>query len=872
MAAPQRLSAGKLSPSARPVDTFLTFDANSTPAAPAQLAKLPQVKRVTSFQGGGKKDVQGVNSAAELADALKPLSKLYDAGVEMYTSDQYRRGQNEILKAAANVNRDTITKGLAYAEDNRELSRENPIAGVLMDEANPFRQAGRVNQASQFVATLTPRLFESEWIKKGGDLSKLDPGDPAILQVKSRVTTSLADMFQLDEFSPGFQQYVLPQINRSSEWLSAQQLKGYTAYQKDVGVRQASAVMTGLLYDPQTTPERWDAFIKQFGKQFGVTGEPQKMIENALMQTVGDLQTTLGDLKNPRRQHAAAALNILQNMPSGVVDANGAQIPVGILYQNEILSESAEKTRDLATIRNGRVALAEDAVDDALDQSTSLTMNPQQMAAQFAALRADKTGKYDDLSDAELWAVISSRSEAAQGFQEAMFNQDSIEDFFTTQEFAIGSDWNEAAANSTFRALIEDAPTKLKKELLNRWRSLRSQKERDSGGEIDSTVLSTSLKNSTNAIVNTILPVGGMEMIAVAEEQGVDILTYMMSQKPKEAAAIQRIRTYLQKQAAGEIRRQTAEKGRFLKPEEQSQVFTDIQNKTLADEKLMKSFGVNPEAPEPETPSTTNTPKPRNSDKPEPKPEPLSFYQPGQAVPEAALTEGKPIYGQKDTTALLLQAANGKPIPANVKRAARASGMTTGQFLIQQADLLGLPIPDGMRQRVQKVARIEQGAAESIASAAPVSSSPLAYASNALFNILTGTAPAAAATRPMPSGAQQLQVVPSSQYIATTGLGKSADGMTQTLHGIQGRNGYDKDHGVGNDHVHHGAPDQQTALALANFLKSNGVPITEFKPWGSVAPVHRDQGHYNGMSMDIPVGVEEHDRILRLIDTFYRSR
>ena len=162
MAAPQRLQSGRISPSARPVDTFLQFDANPTPAAPTQLSKLPQVKRVASFQGGGKRDVQGVNSFEELADALKPLSKLYDAGAEMYASDQYRRGQNEILRAAANVNRDTIAKGLAYAEDNRQLSRENPVAGVLMDEANPFRQAGRVNQASQYVATLTPRLFEAE--------------------------------------------------------------------------------------------------------------------------------------------------------------------------------------------------------------------------------------------------------------------------------------------------------------------------------------------------------------------------------------------------------------------------------------------------------------------------------------------------------------------------------------------------------------------------------------------------------------------------------------------------------------------------------------------------------------------------------------
>ena len=52
-----------------------------------------------------------------------------------------------------------------------------------------------------------------------------------------------------------------------------------------------------------------------------------------------------------------------------------------------------------------------------------------------------------------------------------------------------------------------------------------------------------------------------------------------------------------------------------------------------------------------------------------------------------------------------------------------------------------------MREKVERVARVEQGTSDSFASAAPTSNGPLAYASNALFNILTGTAPAVAATR-----------------------------------------------------------------------------------------------------------------------------
>ena len=743
MAAPQRLQSANISPSARPVDTFLQYDANPAPAQPAQLAKLPQVKGIQSFQRGGRRDVQGVNPFEELATALAPLSKLYDAGVEMYASDQYRQGQNEILRAASNVNRDTIIKGLQYTEDNRQLSRENPVAGVLMDQANPFRQAGRVNQASQWVGGLTPQLFKAEWVKKGGDLSKLDPSDPAVLQVKADVTGRIAGYFGLDEFSPGFQQYVIPQINRSSDWFTDQQIAGHTKYQKTVGVKQASDQMTSMLFDPRTTPESWNSMLLQFGSQFGITGEPQEMVKEAILRSAGELITISGDLSNPGRQQALAALEVLKNLPSGVQDANGIDIPVGRMYGPDILSEAADVTRDLKTLREGRVAIAEEALQDDLDLNTDVTMSPQEIARQFQIYRAKP--EYDDLSDAELWNAISGRSDAAQEYQEAMFDQDAVEDFFLEQEFALGSDWDEAAAGRRFRELIDGAPRTLQKELQNRWRALRNQKQTDTGGEIDSTVMRDSLKNSTSAILNTILPEGGIGMIKAAKAAGIPLMTWIQKFEPAKFEAIQKIRNELQKRAANRIRQETAEKKRKLRPEEQSQIFTDVMTEVLGDEKLMKSFS-------PMSASETQTqsrggPDRSGTQTTEEKPEPPTYYNTSQAVPEEVVRSGKPIYKPSDTMGLLLSAANGKPLPGNVKRAARAAGMTTGQFLLKQAQMLGISIPPPMREKVERVARVEQGVSDSIASAAPRSNDPLSYASNAVFNILSGTAPAVAVTR-----------------------------------------------------------------------------------------------------------------------------
>ena len=742
MAAPQRLQSGNISPSAAPVSSFLSFDANSSPAAPAQMPRLPQGGGVVAIQKGGTRSVQGANPIQELTNALKPLSKLYDAGVEMYASSQYQQGQNEILRAAANINRDTIVKGFKYAEDNRRLSSENPVAGVLMDQANPFRQAGRVNQASQFVATLAPRIFEAEWTRNGGNLSKLDPADPAVGAVRASLTGKIAGYFGLDEFSPGFQSYVAPAVVRADEWFGKQQLEGHVKYQKDVGVRQASQVLTGLLFDPRTTPERWNSVLAQFGAQFGITGEPQQMIENALMRTVADLRTIQGDTSNPNRQQASAALSRLQNLPSGVVDENGISIPIGQFYGAEILKESASVSRDLKTVRDGRIAQAQDALEEELDSQGTLSMDPAQLASKFAELR--KNPAYADLNDAELAEMLINRSETAQDFQELFFDQRAIEEFFEEQEFAIGADWDESKASARFRELTKDAPVKLKNELISRWRSLRGQKERDASGEIDSTTMSTGLKNATNSILNTILPEGGTGMLKKAKAKGLSLIDYIEQYAGDKFSSIQRIRDYIQKEASARIRQETAAKDRFLKPEEQSSIITDVMNKTLADDKLMKSFGVNPAAPK-DQPQAARDPE---SGLPQGKTEVPTYYSPTQQVPQEVAASGKPIYKRSDAIQLLSAAANGSLMPANVKRAARANGMSTGQFLLKQAELLGIPIPPQMREKVERVARVEQGTGQSIASAAPSSSGPLSYASNALFNILTGSAPAVASTLP----------------------------------------------------------------------------------------------------------------------------
>jgi len=866
MATPQRLSEGQLKPAASPVSTFLNYDRNPQPGRPAQLPKLAQSRGITSIQSGRQRDVQGYNPIEQLTDALAPLAGAYNKGVEMFASDQYRRGQNEILRAAANISRDTIQKSFNYAADNRALDAVNPVAGVLMDQSNPFRQAGRVNQASQWVANLTPELFRAEWIKTGGSLAKLDPGDPTITKIQSRVTSQLAQSFGLDEFSPGFQQYVIPQINKSWEWFQNKQFDAHVNHQKAIGVAQTSKVLASALLRPNPpSVEEWNGFLNQHAMQFGLTGEPQKMSKEAVLQTLQALRMMEADPEN--RQKASTAITRLVQMPSGITDTEGNPISVGVAYAPELLSETADVSRDIKTIRENQKEAALEALEMNLPDMRGVRSGSPQWATLWEQMRKDPA--YESLSDAELSEVLANISDQATRYQELTFDMDSVDDFFESQEELIGPGWDERAARARMRELRRNAPRdRLRKEITRRFEQLVDRSVKRTDGTFDQATIRRNISQASAAIIKELLPGKGLQMLQAARESGVGLIDYVRQHDATAAEALNNVENSLQIEIEAQIAKEQQDKGSPLTPGEQAKIANDVVKATLKDKALMESFRPVMEGTPPSAPASQS-----QSQGSEPPAKP-TYFTAGQPVPEDVIKSGVPIYSPSTTTSLLQSAANGKPMPATVKRAARAANMTTGEFLLRQADQLGIEVPEQMRAGVRKVAVREKGTEDTLVGSAPTSSSPLSYASNAFLNILTGTRPAAAATRPMPTpeSAQRLQVVPSSQYIATTGFGMSADGMTQTLHGIVGRNGYDKNHGVGNDHVHHGAPDQQTALALANFLKSNGVPITEFKPWGSVAPVHQDPGHYNGMSMDIPVGVEEHDRILRLIDTFYRSR
>ena len=593
-----------------------------------------------AFSAALSRDVQGVNPIQELTEALAPLGKLYDTGAQLYASSEYKKGQNEILKATANINRDQQQKSVAYAAQNREISSQNPVAGILMDQANPFRQAGRVNQASKWVATQTPAMFKAEWAKQSAELRKLDPSDPTVMAIQAKVTNQLTSSFGLDEFSPGFQDYVAPTVNKSWEWFQNEQYKARVAYDKEVGARQTTDALVSLLMQPNgPQPGIWAQTLEDAAVRYGLSGEPEKMTREAILAAHERLQLMQA---NPEtKQSATDAIGYLRQMQSGLTDSEGMPITVSEAYGVDMLSDRADISRDLKTIRDNERDLATDVLGDDPTFESTIGMDPTSPGWQltFEQLRGDPA--YDALSDAELREALLNQSEQAEEWQGVTFDPQATSNFFLEQEEAFGSDWNEGDANKRFRQLIKGAPQQVRQDLQKRWRTLREDKRREQSGELDSSMMNEQVDLKVKALVQKVFPKEGAELLRWMEENpGGDLVGYLGQIDMAKAQVVAAATGKYRRDGARAIRQATAENGGPLTPERQSEIWEETWRQNL-----------DTYTPIPEAPAVDEDKKAGQKVE--------TFYSPSQAVPAEAVRSNVPVYKPTDVTEMLGTLANG---------------------------------------------------------------------------------------------------------------------------------------------------------------------------------------------------------------------
>ena len=109
-------------------------------------------------------------------------------------------------------------------------------------------------------------------------------------------------------------------------------------------------------------------------------------------------------------------------MQSGLVDSDGQAITVGEAYGVDLLSDRADISRDLKTIRDNEKDLATDVLNEDPTFESTIGMDPTSPGWQqtFEQLRA--MPEYDALSDAELREALLNQSEQAEEWQGVTFD------------------------------------------------------------------------------------------------------------------------------------------------------------------------------------------------------------------------------------------------------------------------------------------------------------------------------------------------------------------------------------------------------------------------------------------------------------------
>ena len=736
----QRLPTGQLVPAAKPISQFLNYR-SADPAAPGRQSLMGEVKGVRSVGGGGGMSVRGHNSFSQLAEALGPLVKTVDAGLQMYASNEYKKGQNEILKAAAQLNRDQNNASLQYAAENRQLSRLDRASAVLMDEVNPYRQAGRVNQVSQVAAQELPSMFRQLVAQNSSELAKADPGSPMLNMIRSGAVKVLTDK-GLDEFSPGFQDYVLPVLNREWEDFQDKHLKAWVSNQKTVLQQQTGQQLyTGLMLGTDVT--QLGGILQQSAMKLGIDGEPATFTKDVIVSTARQLQQIRDSGDPVLSQQAERALGQLANLPTGALGADGKPIPAGQAYGFEIL----QGTDQVAQItRRQRDNERDDSSRDFLSVygQEIAGLEPGSDAHKAVMQRGLDDPNFAGLSRTEKIKLLTDAAATENGFQGLQVNENQIQDQFQAWENQYGSDWNEQEATARFNALMQQIPpgaSGKKLALRKQYQELLKRKRQEAEGAINTSIFNANLKESLAANL-TVYP-----DIDEAAVQGLNIeglLAYGDSQRKKSSQAYA---SEFRRRGYAAIRAEAARLGVAELPVEKQQEALDRVSKEInGDKALMQRLF--PPLKKPGAGGNTNAPKPEPP--PGRKPAEVQTFTPGRlnSVPEERIKEwrSQPLLDASNTEKLLVDALNGKELPAPFRRAAVRAGTTPEQLLLQQVDLypnFNFGLSPDLRKQILRQGNRAQGASNAGLGAAPQQVSSLLSNTTRIFaDLLTGSAPA----------------------------------------------------------------------------------------------------------------------------------
>lgn len=788
------LSQNQIVPAARPVDAFIRPSQQNV-AAPAAPQMLPNPSGIRTIGQGSGGNVQGVNQFDELARALAPFSRdlvqLGAAGLELYASDQYQKGQSEAARAVVQANQQMLASGSEYASENRRLDKADPIAALMMDRVNPFRRNGRLNRLSRAAGQAVIPEVLKEFNSSPG-IANVEEGSPLLKQISASAIDRVLKRFGVDEGSPGFIEHVLPQIGQAEMKVYERHLDLRTKQMKEYAWRESAVTMGGIVENARATGTvQWSEFDPSTGRQINAVAQKgqnkaawERGIKRLLSRELDRLADETGITGEPTAMKRMAAvqlaqvarlngdtelLRLLGETEFGPVDKSGRRPTVAEVVGIEMFEESA---------KIGQLQWQE--------QQRNTAQGVQQFEAELATVTYEmpdgpQRGQMIDqlvrkyqaqgVPRGELMKAVQSMSSTLDAVAARSFDTAGMDALLQEMQGRVGATWNARQADQQFESGLASVAPQQRDEYRRRYADIRRTKEKekdDAPLHLTRPIVDGKIK----ANLRTAYP----NDISEAALRGTDVTSFMAWGDADVARSAQLQHSAYNRHVLSRLNEAAAKKGAALSSAEIIDVTTKAVEEygTKDKENFNRLFPGSDKSNEPSVGGRARPPRSGGAspDGAKPAAQAPVVYPSGQLdnVPNRSqrLKSGETVLALPSLQEEIVRVANGEPPSPSVIRAARDAGFgnNVGGWLLREAG--GYPtftIPPAARQRLLRNSRAAQGTADAMQTSM-ASQGPVAMFSNWFLNTITGAAPAVAATIP-----PALPLPPSGQGAPTGNVG-----------------------------------------------------------------------------------------------------
>jgi hypothetical protein len=611
-----------------------------------------------------------------------------------------------------------------------------------------------------------------------------------LAEVKAAAVQGVLQKYRVNEGSPGFAQFVLPQVNEGSDRVTEMHWQDRQGYLKSTIPRSAASEMFGFyvktLEDKQVeyfTPDGQRVVIPSTDPRFdGARSARMGAILDRLVDEAG-LPGEATDMKRQAFERLKAIADadgneelkrLLLGLPVGPPDSKGFREPALTFFSVEAL-DSELKYGEVSYRRAQRAqeALAAQYQDQLVELTYGVPDGAERLqrierlraSAEYQGLSLNQKLELEQKTSTNIDAVTA-RGRSAEGASALLLDMES----------RYGSAWNTAEADAEFQRALASAPEKDRPELRQRYAQVRrrnSEREasptsKEVSGVIDRAIKANLLANYPRTVTEAALRGVSAEQVMagwadanVAESARRQFSAFQSHVRNRIAAAeAQKGRPLTAAEATAEASQAIGEYGRS-RPEEKRYLFPGIDGQPGAGSRQ-----------QPPAPAPTGGQQSR----PGTRPFTGRVYPSGQLdnIPDrpgrVSSWRSQPVLDAASVVQEANRIIGGGAPSAALRRFARDAGTTPGEFLNRHLDYYrdSLEVPAADRQKLLRDGRQSQAVRNTAAAVATSGGlpGPIGRAGTMLMDLLMGTRPAAAAQRQPqlrsavglagPAGAQQV--------------------------------------------------------------------------------------------------------------------